>query len=261
MNGRKLIINIAINKNKAKQIEIKNLENKDKRNLYLAKEGIMLNEQEMNNMDKKELNQRINLWKNKKLKLENPNFHISKTRLSIKNIPSFINEKQLKKIFYNKCIQIREKNKIKDKNKDIYKYKFPKINQVKIVCNINKNGKKGKSKKFGFVEFREHCDSLLVLRSLNNKNNCDIFNFKNNDKNDKNNNKNDKLHIEFSIENMKKLYIHKEKTKKHKEKTRNLHLEKLKDKLEILIAQNQENEIKIVKDKIDKIEFKMGVSE
>merc|ERR1712228_22994 len=66
LNGRRLIIDIAVNKKEANKIEKSMLNSKDKRNLYLAKEGIMLNEDQMNAMDKKELNRRIEAWKEKK---------------------------------------------------------------------------------------------------------------------------------------------------------------------------------------------------
>ena len=97
-------------------------------------------------------------------------------------------------------MELRQENKDNDKNKEIYKYKFPKINQIKIV----RNTENGKSKKFGFVEFREHSDSLLVLRALNNKEIESI---------------DTTLHIEFAIENQKKLHIHKLKIAKYKNKT------------------------------------------
>eukprot|EP00483_Globobulimina_turgida_P012103 UN12125 len=131
---------------------------------------------------------------------------------------------------------------------NVFEYKFAKINQVKIVRDESRLNSKGigRSKRFGFVEFREHSDSLLVLRELNNKICSDIFDFKSETKNEKEKHKMGKLTIEFSVENMKKLHIHFAKTKKHQEKWRKANLEKLKDKLEILKAQKQVDEIKIV---------------
>ena len=93
-------------------------------------------------------------------------------------------------------MELREENK----DKEVYKYKFPKINQIKIVRTDDKQ----RGKKYGFVEFREHSDSLLVLRALNNKEIPSI---------------DCKLHIEFSTENQK-LHIHQLKVEQHQIKQR-----------------------------------------
>ncbi len=44
---------------------------------------------------------RADAWTEKKAKLKNPNFVVSKVRLSVRNIPLALDEKQLRKLFLN----------------------------------------------------------------------------------------------------------------------------------------------------------------
>eukprot|EP01083_Nonionella_stella_P210341 761592_1 len=62
MNGRKLLINEAVNKHEAQKMERSKLMMKDRRSLYLENEGIMLTEEQMGAMDKHELDRRIRSW-------------------------------------------------------------------------------------------------------------------------------------------------------------------------------------------------------
>jgi len=97
------------------------------------------------------------MWHEKKMKLSNPNFHVSKTRLSIRGIPKNLTEKQLRELFKNAAMQ------------DGAKFP-PKIKQVKIVTDRNALDEKGepRSRGFGFVEFINHVDALNALRNTNN---------------------------------------------------------------------------------------------
>jgi len=159
----------------------------------------------------------------------------------------------LKKIFYEKAMQIRKEFADDDaKNDSIFEFDFPKINQAKIVRDKERTNAKGvgRSKRYGFVEFREHSDAMLVLRALNNKSCSQIFSSKNNEAT---NDKLGKLSIEFSVEDMKKLWTHKLKTQTHQRKFKNENLERLHSKLEILNAQNQHEEARVVEAKINKI--------
>lgn len=83
----------------------------------------------------------------KRKKLADPNNFVSSTRLSIRNLPTSIDAKELKNIVVE---IVGEKAHIK---------------QVKIVCDKERNRR---SKGFGFVELGKHEDALTVLRHLNN---------------------------------------------------------------------------------------------
>merc|ERR550525_1981954 len=98
----------------------------------------MLSAEAMESMNSKELGQRIKWWKAKKEKLQNPNFHVSRTRLSVKNIPLFVTDKLLRTVFIEKALQIRkqmEQQKGGDdaESDNIFEAKFPKIVQAMIV--------------------------------------------------------------------------------------------------------------------------------
>lgn len=71
----------------------------DKRNLALSKEGlIMPNSEAFSILNKEDIVKRTRAAKVKKEKLKNPNIFLSKTRISIRNIPKSLENKQLKKI-------------------------------------------------------------------------------------------------------------------------------------------------------------------
>ena len=73
---------------------------KDKRNLYLAREGfIRPGSDAAEGVSATDMNRRMKLVSLKKQKLKNTNFFISDTRLSVHNLAPTCDEKKLKKIF------------------------------------------------------------------------------------------------------------------------------------------------------------------
>lgn len=144
-----------------------------KRNLHLSKEGAIVEGssawQDLSESDKAK---RKRAQEEKKTKLVSPNFIISPTRLSVRNIPRSWTEKQLKALFIQG---------VKDRSTKAN----PKVVQVKILTSdpggaAEKGGKRGergaaagaggenKSKGIGFVEFADHEHALCALRQLNN---------------------------------------------------------------------------------------------
>ena len=92
---------MAISREDAVKIKATNDEKRkvDKRNLYLAKEGTMdLQSQESKMLTKSELVKRQRAASEKKAKLANPNYFVSKTRLCIRNLAASVSEKQLKEV-------------------------------------------------------------------------------------------------------------------------------------------------------------------
>ena len=180
LDGRSLILSIAVDRKKAKELtasEKKPKTKEDKRNLYLAYEGVITEQDEASNdMSKADLAKRQRALIEKKNKLQNPNFFVSKTRLSIRNIPKDYDDKDLRALFK--------------------KHSPPgaTLKQVKIVRETNRTDSstgKARSRGFGFVEFIDHSDALEALRALNN--NPKIWK------------KQERPIVEFAVENAKAL--------------------------------------------------------
>jgi nucleolar protein 4 len=150
--------------NKLQENRKNGLVHEDKRNLYLLQEGLILKDDKT---PKADLEKRLVSYQQRKEKLKNPNFYISKTRLSVRNLPVNVTEKELKA----KC--------------------SCKVKQVKIVRQkerLDKN-KNFRSMGYGFLELYSHEDALKELHNLNNQPN--LFPEKK------------RLIVEFAIENSK----------------------------------------------------------
>jgi len=99
LDGRQLNVTMAVSREEAVRIKSSNDEKRkvDKRNLYLAKEGTMdLQSQESKKLSKSELVKRQRATAEKKAKLANPNYFVSKTRLCVRNLAASVSEKQLR---------------------------------------------------------------------------------------------------------------------------------------------------------------------
>ncbi|XP_011257211.2 RNA-binding protein 28 [Camponotus floridanus] len=149
----------ALHKNEVgNKTNLKKQKTKDSRNLYLVKEGVVLAgspaavEVSMSDME-----QRLKLEQWKSQMLRNLNMFISRVRLAVHNLPSNLDDAELRQLFKNhsgpKAI-IREARIMRD------------------LKNVDATGK-GKSKEYGFVTFTSHEDALKALRSINN--NPNIF--------------------------------------------------------------------------------------
>jgi nucleolar protein 4 len=91
----------AVGKKAAKDIELKKTEEKnvDHRNLYLAKEGQILDDTPAaEGVSAEDMDKRRRLHENKMKMLQSPNFHVSRTRLVIYNLPKSMNPKQLNRL-------------------------------------------------------------------------------------------------------------------------------------------------------------------
>ena len=97
------------------------------------------------------------------LKLKNPNFFISRTRLQVRNVPPEVDQKELKKIFLEAV-----KKRATQAN--------PRVLHAKLLYDPTRPDAEGKprSRGIGFVEFAEHEHALVALRALNN--NPEVFN-------------------------------------------------------------------------------------
>lgn len=135
-------------------------------------------------LSQKDMQKRLRLWQEKKLKLANPNFHVSNVRLAIGNIPKAVTDAELKQVFQKAS-------------------NHAKMVQVKIARDLTAKDKEGNafSRGFGFVEFKTHYDALVALNATNNKPGLfEKF-------------KNSRLIVEFAVENIIKLQQREEKKK------------------------------------------------
>ncbi|KAK1274778.1 hypothetical protein QJS04_geneDACA000805 [Acorus gramineus] len=133
-------------------------EDEDRRNLYLAKEGVILEgTPAAEGVSESDMTKRKALERKKMAMLKSPNFHVSKTRLIMYNIPKSMTEKELKRLCIDAVLSRAHKQN-------------PVIRQVKFLT----NSKKGKdvacthSRGVAFVEFSEHGHAIVALRVLNN---------------------------------------------------------------------------------------------
>ena len=119
LHGRRLWVDIAVDRNEAQKLKKGNINN-DRRNLHLAKEGIILSEENAAKLNKVELRRRVEAWIEKKKKLENPNFHVSSVRLCVRNIPTFVTETQLLKIFRNAANAVRKQKDMTNQTNTVW---------------------------------------------------------------------------------------------------------------------------------------------
>ncbi|KAK4757226.1 hypothetical protein SAY87_007353 [Trapa incisa] len=165
LRGRQLTALMALDKTSAlkKEMDKAKVENHDQRNLYLAKEGLIVEgTPAAQGVSESDMDKRNMLEREKTTKLQSPKFHVSRTRLIIHNLPKSMSEKELKKL----CIDAVTSRATKQK---------PVIKQIKLMKNV-KNGEvlnKDCSRGVAFIEFTEHQHALVALRVLNN--NPDTF--------------------------------------------------------------------------------------
>ncbi|KAJ4966654.1 hypothetical protein NE237_018503 [Protea cynaroides] len=160
LKGRQLTVLKALDKKSAQKKELQkaNKEDHDHRNLYLAKEGLIIEgSPAAEGVSDSDILKRQMLQKKKEVKLQSPNFHVSRTRLILYNLPKSLTEKDLKKICIDAVLSRASKQK-------------PMIRQIKFL----KDSKKGKvinknhSRGVAFIDFTEHQHALVALRVLNN---------------------------------------------------------------------------------------------
>lgn len=158
--GRPVECDVAVDANTARKLSAAASENGkgDRRNVHLAKEGVLVEgSEDWLQLSASDKAKRKRGQEDKKTKLASPNFAVSRTRLSVRNIPVTWTEKQLKQTFIKAVKQRATKAN-------------PKVVQAKILVDDEKVDSQGnaKSRGIGFVEFAEHEHALCALRQLNN---------------------------------------------------------------------------------------------
>ncbi|XP_047955273.1 RNA-binding protein 28-like isoform X2 [Salvia hispanica] len=189
IKGRPVKVLKALDKKTAndKALDKAKKEDGDHRNVYLAKEGyIMEGMPAAEGVSASDMTKRKKLHEDKMSKLQSPNFRVSDTRLIVYNVPKTKNERDLKKLFLNAVISRATKQK-------------PVIRQIKILkdSKVRKEGEKSRPRGVAFLEFTEHQHALVALRVLNN--NPEIFGSEH------------RPIVEFALDNVQKLKLRAEK--------------------------------------------------
>ena len=148
---------------------------------------IMANYPAAESLPAEEVEKRTNSFNARRNLLKtNPSLYVSKTRLSVRQIPAGVTEYMLKRLANYAIREFEEEVKREERerldpteteeggaetSKRKGKKSGQKVKQAKIVRDANKVDAltgKGKSKGYGFLELHEHQDALRVLRWANN---------------------------------------------------------------------------------------------
>ena len=205
--SRELNIVRAVSREHAKEIADVSAEERsnkrkkeDRRHLYLAREGKLTADME-SQIPKADTIKRQNADREKQQKLTNPNFFVSPTRLSVRNIarrlikipadmsipgdkskdpfePRMIDNKLLKAIFLDAAKKGMRENLVREDEGDQAlmpqtksAWRHIKIVQAKVIADdtsLTSSEVNAASRGYGFVQFTEHAHALAALRMLNN---------------------------------------------------------------------------------------------
>ncbi|KAJ4474254.1 hypothetical protein J3R30DRAFT_3406265 [Lentinula aciculospora] len=211
LQGRTLDVVRAVTRDQAGKLKEegeRRREKADKRNMYLLREGVILpNSPAASLLPSADLERRTSSFAARKNLLKtNPSLYISKTRLSIRQIPVLVTERMLRRLaahavkMFNKEVKNGErkgltedelsaepeaenkadaeeavgetKKDIKDKKRKPFgRSKLSLVQQAKLVRQqerVDTITGKGRSKGYGFLEMHTHADALRVLRWANN---------------------------------------------------------------------------------------------
>ncbi|CCF59555.1 hypothetical protein KAFR_0H01450 [Kazachstania africana CBS 2517] len=181
------------NAEKRKEILGKAPGERDKRNLYLLNEGRVVEGTKMaelltaKDMEIREKSYSLRVEQLKK----NPSLHLSLTRLAIRNLPRAMTEKALKALARKAVVEfateVKENKRhplsqeeIVRSTKEKYRFMSPEeiakqkkrdkkhgiVKQAKVIMEV-KGSSIGRSRGYGFVEYKDHKHALMGLRWLN----------------------------------------------------------------------------------------------
>lgn len=191
LHGRPMHIMRAISRKQLqdRKSDDKQVLPKDKRNLYLAREGFVREGTlAAQGISKTDMALRIKREQVKRRMLRNLHIFVSPTRLCINNLPKTVTDKELGRIFKNHA----------PRDASLTESRI-----MKNLKNLDENGKP-MSKGYGFISFSKHEHALAALRTVNN--NPEVFT-------------NDQRPIvEFSLENRLALKAREKRMEKSKEK-------------------------------------------
>ncbi|DBA82043.1 TPA: hypothetical protein ACH3X1_007738 [Trebouxia sp. C0004] len=162
VGGRTVEVDLALSQDDARNLASggrATAAGKDNRNLYLAKEGtIEEGSAAWDSLSVTDRTKRKRAAEEKNTKLRSPNFSVSRTRLSVRNIPLTMQENALKQLFIAAVKEHASKAR-------------PQVKQAKILRDperVDPTDGLPRSRGLGFVEFTEHEHAICALRQLNN---------------------------------------------------------------------------------------------
>ncbi|KAJ2686283.1 RNA recognition motif-containing protein, partial [Coemansia spiralis] len=181
LDGRNLLVAKAVDRKSAHDLATEGQQqrkSKDKRNTYLLKEGVVFPDTPsaalMAPADLEHHVKEYGVRKNQILK--NPNLYMSKTRLTIHNLPRSIDDTALRSAVVATIAKFKQEVKdgtrqplSKDEMDEGWD-KMPRVKQAKIVRateRVDAETGKGRSMGYGFIEFTTHAHALACLRYLN----------------------------------------------------------------------------------------------
>lgn len=207
VKGRPFRVDLAVDRDEAKKLKEDPgaKSGKDKRNLYLANEGLLVDsavslkrygdaQKSNNDMSDADREKRRRSQKEKKKKLENPLYFVSPTRLSVRNLKKTVDHSELFSICYKAAKNGLQSGLVEKKDMEEYltaqsvpvRQRTPQllaipklegvqqnkiIKKAKVMLDSNKLrgvDKTPQSRGYGFVEFSHHAHALACLRELNN---------------------------------------------------------------------------------------------
>ncbi|CAM9304033.1 unnamed protein product [Pylaiella littoralis] len=197
LGSRALHVTRAVDREEAGRLTVgaqKRVGHKDKRNLYLSDEGLVLEDSgAAEGAAKSDMEKRVLARKDKKNKLKNPIFFVSPTRLSVRNLGRHVTDGKLKSMAAAAAragVQAGRANPqdvrlyleaqgedfaaITPKRLHIPPVTANSVVKVKIIRDMDKKpstddpSELHPSKGYGFVEFAHHGQALAALRHMNN---------------------------------------------------------------------------------------------
>ncbi|OQV19388.1 putative RNA-binding protein 28 [Hypsibius exemplaris] len=158
LDSRKLLVCVAEKPKERRKAEKLKHEKpkKDNRNLALLQEGRLVKDADP--VSQNDMRKRSMLDKRKAESLKNLHMFVSTTRLTVHNIPKSLDDAGLRDIFL-KAVGVK-------------KYAIKESRVIRDLQTLDHTGV-GKSRGFGFVEFKNHADAVKAIAAVNN--NPDIF--------------------------------------------------------------------------------------
>ncbi|KAJ2077396.1 RNA recognition motif-containing protein [Coemansia sp. RSA 988] len=189
LDGRMLSVVKAVDRSSAGNLAAEGVQKrkgKDKRFAYLLKEGVVFPDTPLAAlMAPPDLEHHVKEYSVRKNQiLKNPNLYMSKTRLTIHNIPRSIDDAALRSAAISAISKFKQETKSqarqalsKEEMEEGWD-KMPRVTQAKIVRSTDRvDASSGKSRSlgYGFIEFTHHAHALACLRYLNFSNSKQAF--------------------------------------------------------------------------------------
>eukprot|EP00928_Gymnodinium_smaydae_P010861 TRINITY_DN1408_c0_g1_i1.p1 TRINITY_DN1408_c0_g1~~TRINITY_DN1408_c0_g1_i1.p1 ORF type:complete len:889 (+),score=219.87 TRINITY_DN1408_c0_g1_i1:57-2723(+) len=212
LKGRRLVIKEAMTPDAVEKLgderskkKDKDKKKEDKREwMHLLNVGaISENSDSWKQLSKSEQRQRLASMKERKFRVNNPNFVLDPLRLSIRNLPRSVDATKLRDAVVRHIGQQLEPGGSKKQKAELANAKIAKVSLVRDNDRRGANNER-RSKGFGFIAFKDHQSAMKTLELLNN--NSAVFG-------------GDKRPIvEFAVEDKRKLRMQQELYQKHAHK-------------------------------------------